>query len=344
MKLRRILSLIISALLGGLFLVLLIHLGNVNLRVTLEMLRHVSAVDFLELVSLNGLLVGLSTVKWRAIDAVLRRASDKVPSRMTVFFLSGMGMALGLILPVQLGMTAARTIGVRSYGGTLKRGTGGTVYEQGFDLLVIVILAGASAVAWFFHGGGWMWLACAISSIAVALLSVRPVVRLAQSLVRNVPDLTAQPRPRWLPERPYQWSGRLLRGLSDLQHSGLLNLRLARRLILLSIARFAVVVLMACQTARAIGVHIGIWPMTAAIPFASLANLFAVTPGGVGVNELTSATVLKMFGIPLSIASPWAIANRILVMFSCCVVVAASWFPLNIVGFAKIGKSRRSAL
>lgn len=333
MKLRRILFLIFSALLAGFLIVLLIHLGRVNLHVTVQMLGRVSVINFVELVLLNGLLIGISTVRWRSIDAVLRHPSDAVPSGVTAYFVTSTGMALGLILPVQLGMTAARTIGTRAYGRTLKRGTGGTVFEQSFDLLIVVILAGASAITWFLHGGGWMWLACAVPLLALALLVVKPSVRFVQLIARRVPDLTALPKPAWLPRRPYRWLVRILRGLSDIQHSGLLSVRLARRLLALSILRFSVVVLMGAQTARAIAARIPLWHMAAMVPFGTVANLLGITPGGIGVNELTSATVLSMFGTPLSLASQWALANRVLVILSCCAVVAVA------LGLLKIGKA-----
>jgi uncharacterized protein (TIRG00374 family) len=333
MKLRRVLFLLLSILLAGFFLVLLIHLGKVNLGATVEMLRRVSPVDFVELVLLNAVLIGISTVRWRSIDAVLRHASDAVPSRMTAFFVTSTGMALGLILPVQIGMTTARTIGTRAYGRTLKRGTAGTVFEQSFDLVVVATLAGASAVTWLVHGGGWTWLGCAVPLIALALLAVNPSVRLARSVARRVPDLTSRSCPRWLPERPYQWLQRALSGLSNLQHSGLLNVRLARRLLILSVARFCVVVLMGAQTARAVAARIPLWHMAAMVPFGTTANLLGITPGGIGVNELTAAAVLSMFGTPLTIASQWALANRVLVTLSCCAVVAVALALLN---FGKI--------
>lgn len=325
MKLRRILFLLLSILLGGFFLVLLIHLGKINLRVTLQMLGRVRAIDFIELVILNGLLIGLSTIKWRTIDAVLRHSSDAIPSKITAFFVTSTGMALGLVLPVQLGMTTARTVGTRAYGRTLKRGTGGTIFEQSFDLLVVVILTGASAITWFFHGGGWMWLVCAVPLITLALLAVTPSVRLLQTLAGRVPDLSARSRLPWLPGLLYEWSKRALGSLSNVQHSGLLNARLAHRLLLLSAIRFGVVVLMAGQTARAVGVDIPLWQMAASVPFVFIANLISMTPGGIGLNELTSATVLSMFGTPFSLASQWALANRVLGTGACFSVVAAAF-------------------
>jgi uncharacterized membrane protein YbhN (UPF0104 family) len=87
---------------------------------------------------------------------------------------------------------------------------------------------------------------------------------------------------------------------------------------MLSVGRFIVVVLMSIQTAEAIGVHIPLWQMAAAIPFVVFASVIALTPGGLGVNELTAVTALKVFGTPMAIGAQWALANRVL--------LAASYF------------------
>ena len=89
-------------------------------------------------------------------------------------------------------------------------------------------------------------------------------------------------------------------------------------------ARFAIQVLMAGQTAEAIGVHIPLWHLAAAMPFVIIACVIVVTPGGLGVNELSYATTLHLFGTPLNVGAQWALANRFLVASSCFVVAACA--------------------
>jgi uncharacterized membrane protein YbhN (UPF0104 family) len=64
--------------------------------------------------------------------------------------------------------------------------------------------------------------------------------------------------------------------------------------------------------------------MAAAMPFATLANVIGITPGGIGVNELASVTALHLFGTPLDIASQWALANRVLATGSCLAAAACA--------------------
>lgn len=312
MILRRVFLLLLSVALGVVLVALLIKIGEIDVRLTLRQLQSVSPTAFVKLVLLNALLVCLSTAKWRSVDAALRRPSDAVPSRITSFAVTGAGMALGLVLPVQIGMTAARTLGTYVHGRPLKRGTAGTLFEQSFDLLIVLFLSVASGVTWLYSGGPVMWMACAAVMIVLALLAVGPSIRLIRWLGDTYNARTEAPQ------------NRILRAVWEIQHSTLLNASLARRLVMLSAARFGVVVLMAGQTAAAIHAHIPLWQMAAAVPFVVIATVIAVTPGGIGVNELTYATGLKSFGTPLAVAAQWSLANRFLATASCFAVAACA--------------------
>jgi hypothetical protein len=312
MTIRRVLLLLGSISLGVILVVLLIRVGKIDLRLTLLQLESVSPVAFIKLVLLNGLMVYLSTAKWRSIDDVLRRPSDSIPSKITSFGITSAGMALGLVLPVQVGMAAARTLGTYVHGRPIKRGTAGTLFEQGFDLLMVAFLAAASGATWFYSGGAVMWTACAAGMTVLAISVVGPLIGLIRWAGASYSARTAAP------------GNRILRAVWELQHSRLLNATLARRLVMLSALRFCVVVLMAAQTAEAIHAPIPLWHMAAAVPFVFIATIVAVTPGGIGVNELTSATALKFFGTPLAIAAQWSLANRFLVTASCFAVATCA--------------------
>jgi uncharacterized membrane protein YbhN (UPF0104 family) len=108
---------------------------------------------------------------------------------------------------------------------------------------------------------------------------------------------------------------------------------LARQLMGLSAARFVIQVLMAGQSAEAIGVHIPLWHLAAAMPFVIIACVIVATPGGLGVNELSYAATLHLFGTPLNVGAQWALANRVLVASSCLVVATCA---ISLLGLARI--------
>jgi Lysylphosphatidylglycerol synthase TM region len=307
MSWRRWLLGIGSAILALVLIVVLIKVGKINLRLTLDQLRTVSWLSFTKLFLLNCVLVYLSTEKWRIIDAAWRRASDSIPSRITAFAHTSFGFALGIFLPVQLAMSTARAFGTQVHGRPLKRGAAGTLFEQGFDFLTVFVLAGASGATRFYHGRGTMWILAAAVATLLLLLVVKPSVHMIRRLAILAAPGSVTARNKW---------GEVLRSFSELQHSGLLNVALARRLVMLSLLRFGVVVLMSVETAEAIGLHIPFWQMGATVPFVVIASVLALTPGGLGVNELTSVTALRIFGTPLTVATQWAVANRILIAVS----------------------------
>jgi uncharacterized membrane protein YbhN (UPF0104 family) len=308
MTLRRLSLGLASAALTILLIVLLVKVGKIDLRVTFQQLRSVTLVSLAQLVLLTGLHVYLSSQKWRCVDTALRRPSDAVPSRTMSFALTSIGVALGQVLPVQLSMSVARTVGTYFQGGAFRRGTGGTLFEQSFDVLIVVFLAAASGITRVSRGGGTMWTTWAIGVIAFALLAIGPAVRLIRAQAMSLASRSGGPR------------NRILRSIADFHQSGLLNESLARKLMALSAARFVVQALMAAQAAKMIGVQIPLWHFAAAMPFVIIACVIVVTPAGLGVNELSYATALHMFGTPLAIGAQWALANRFLVASSCFVV------------------------
>ena len=330
MTLRRFLLAIASLALAVLLIALLIKVSKIDLRVTARQLESVSLLSFTKIVLLNVLLVYFSSEKWRSIDAAWRRSTDSAPSRMTSFTLTSAGLALGMLLPVQLAMATARTLGTYVHGRPLKRGTAGTLIEQGFDLLTVGFLAIASWATWLYHGGGTMWTLLAISMTAIAFLVVGPAIHAIRWLSAFYNSRGATP------------GNRIFRTFGELQHSAALNARLASRLVMLSVGRFCVVVLISIETANAIGLQIPLWQMAATIPVVIFASVIALTPGGIGINELAGVGALTIFGTPMAVATQWALANRVL--------VAASYFFVAICAALVLGArkliaaSRRDAI
>ena len=176
-----------------------------------------------------------------------------------------------------------------------------------------------------------MWLLSAAGMIALALLAVAPLIRLARRIASYLERALARRTP----------SRKNLQEFFALLQSGVLRESLTRRLVILSAARFVVVVLMAGSTAAAIGTSIPLWQLAAATPFVYLATVIAATPGGIGVNELTYTGVLRIFGTPLSVAAPWTLANRVLCVVSCFLVAAFAATLMGASRFASAGAARR---
>ena len=318
MNVRRCFLWGLSAGLTVVLILLLIRVSKLDFRVTLLQLRGVSGFSFFTLVLLTAGHIYLSSLKWRCVDARLRSVADAAPSRYMSFALTSLGVALGQLLPVQLSMSLARTLGTYFYGKALRRGTGGTLFEQAFDVMIVGFVTIASGLTLFYRGGAVLWLISATIMASIAMLAVGPAVGLIR---RQVAALNA---------RPGSPSNRLLRSIAGLQGSRLLDKNLGQQLMALSALRFIIQVLMAGQAAQAIGVHIPLWHFAAAMPFVIIACVLVVTPAGLGVNELSYAATLHLFGTPLHTGAQWALANRFLVASSCLAVAVCASAVLGI--------------
>jgi uncharacterized membrane protein YbhN (UPF0104 family) len=301
MKAKSILWTMGSVAVSVALIVLLIHVAKISPRATVHQLAGARRGPLLRLLLLMTLHVFLSAEKWRSMDRVIHRPGDVPLTRSVAFAVTSGGVALGQILPMQLSMVVARVLGTQLHGRAFTRGTVGTIFDQGSDFLLVCFLIPASALTWLLAFGPAAWLGLAVVMAVLAVLTVDPTVQ----LVRRVAAYSIR--------RNSTPPNRIQRALEELAASPLLASPVLRRLLLLSIVRFVVLVLMAGETSRAIGSSVPLWHLGAAMPFVVLSSALAITPGGIGLNELTYATALSLFGTPLSVGVPWALANRILV-------------------------------
>ena len=297
-----------SAALAISLLTMLVWASKIDLHTILVQLKNVRQTAFLELVLLIGLQSFLSAQKWRLVDSVVRQDSEPALPIAATFAMTSIGLAFGHILPLSVSMVAARTLGIYGRNKALQRSTIGTLFDQGFDFLIVCLLVPASAITRFLHGGAKTWIGIAVPTISVAFLALSLgtwlLDRLAGSIART--KSLAQ--------------NRFGRTVIELKTSGTWHVSLVRKLFALSCVRFLVLVFMAGRTTEAIGASVPLWHLAAAMPFVVISTVMALTPGGLGVNELTFAVALSSFGTPLHAAAEWALANRLLVAVSSFVV------------------------
>jgi hypothetical protein len=262
----------------------------------------------------------LSALKWRLIDRAMRRPVDTALPRSTSFALTSVGAALGQVLPIQVSMSMARTLGIWVHGPAVRRGTVGTLFEQAFDFAIVCFLLIASAATRLLHGKAMMWMAFAVPMVMVAILSVGALTRVLRWVGSGVTSSDSKPA-RW----------RCV--LADLQQSPLLEPGLGRQLMALSTARFVVFVMIVGQTSAAIRSDVPFWQLAAAMPFVIFSSAVAIVPGGLGVAEWSWAAALGLFGTPLVSAAQWALVNRLL---ACAAAFVIAIFAVTFVLITKM--------
>jgi uncharacterized membrane protein YbhN (UPF0104 family) len=313
---QNLLTSIGSCLLAIALLVALLLRVNLDFAALGRLFAAVRAEYFAVIVFLVAASVFLASEKWRLVDVHLAQSS--LPrSRAFYVTLTGLGQACGQVLPTQLALVLSRSVGTwMTQGGGSRRSVVGTVLEQAFDLLAVLIFIVPSVVA-LVLGGFWSWVAVIGAAGVLAFVGVAPVMRGFGRLAGRLRPLSAA--------GPLSSRGRLRHaclGIVTTLNAG--DIALARRLLAISFVRFFVLCLMASATSRAGGFDVPDWHLAVALPVVVLATAFPLTPGGIGVNEWTFVTALVALGAPTETAVQWAVLNRVLVCAASLIVGAMS--------------------
>src|SRR5579883_3817 len=286
MKLRSGAVAVVSLAIGLALVGLLLRISGLGLQDITARFAGMDTRAFFGLVCLIILNAFLSSEKWRITDRAIRHTSNRELSQFESFTLSALGSALGQILPVQLSMPLARTLGTRIHGRAFNRGTLGSLFEQSFDVFFGCFLMIASVGTYLLHGQWNIWVALAVPCAAIAILSVGTILGLTRRLAGKAVSERAN---------PVGWRKFAI----ELSNSALLEPALGRKLMFFSALRFVVFVLMAGEITRAIHMAIPLWRLAAAMPFALLSTAAGITPGGLGLAEFTYVGVLAALGTPV---------------------------------------------
>ena len=250
-----------------------------------------------------ALNVFFSSWKWRLTDEALRSPEEQRVSTGVAFAATAFGATLGQILPAPISMAASRTLASTIYGKALRRGTLATIFEQIFDVVALCLLAIPSVLTCVMRRGAGTWFAMALP---LSLFAVWGTGKALDAVFRITTKFNGDS----------QWE----RTIANLQDAGLFHPKLARKLMVLAFGRFAVNVLTASQTTAAIHAVIPVWYLAVAMPLVLMAVVIGVTPGGIGLAESGYAGTLHFLGVPLAIATRWAIATRVLSLASTLVI------------------------
>ena len=311
--------LLASAALAVILLALLFVSSDLDLAAIGRSLLGVRLGELGEIVLLLGVNNALAGEKWRLIALRLPPGNAAAMPRRLYFAFTSIGVALGQIVPAQLSLVLSRSIGAHLHGGrALSRGMAATLFDYFFDVLVAAFFAAASILVLLTGGGERAWMLCATAICLAGFLLFGSAARLLASAARSL-------------------------GACGIDRLGALGAALAlsplptpaigRRLLAISLLRYAVLVQIGAVSAAAIGADLTYWHIAASLPFAVIANALAITPGSLGVNEWTVSSALLALGTPLPVSAEWALVNRVLVA-----VAAAVW---GVAGVVFAAASRR---
>jgi uncharacterized membrane protein YbhN (UPF0104 family) len=190
------------------------------------------------------------------------------------------------------------------------------VLERLLDLVLPLLLLGWALAARFDVLGAWVgdWpglslLACALVFVAVAVPLLRPGVRVALDVYLAV-------RLRLGKER---------RTEVEAQAMPEVDMRLSAKVAMHSLLRFTFVIVQFWGIAGAVGLELSWVEMTTATPFAQLAGMIGLAPGGLGMLEVGWAGGLGFVGADAVAISLFVLAQRAGVIAFFGVLTLISW-------------------
>lgn len=254
----------------------------------------------------------ITALKWRLVTRVTARGADLGLGFYAYTALIGL---LGQVLPMHVALLAGRSVALRGHARVpLRRGAGGVLYDQAFDLLVpalmLVPLLLVLGAAVSLRTGTLIAVLLALAAgVALATLG-EPVIRAVLGpLVGRLPA-------RW----------RESAALRSLQQD---RPALASRVTLAtlygySLLRFSNLVLRAWLVAWTLNLNISWMVILFANGAVTLSLILAFVPGGLGVVEWGWVGMLLAFGVPAEAAAHYAISSRLFALAALAIVNLAN--------------------
>lgn len=207
---------------------------------------------------------------------------------------TALGTLAGQVLPLQLVTPTVRAWSARRHDIPVSRAAGTSVFEQLFDVVVLLSMGVIGLMA---SVVGMAWAPMLAGAVLVALtLLLRPVLGLGA-------DALAQGGRRGLPGLSRLAQG--ARQARDLP-GGLLA-----RLVGLSILRYGLLVCLNVMVLACLVPGVPLLPLVLAFPLIQAVSAMPLVPGGLGVTEATWVSILMASGIPAPEAAGAALGLRI---------------------------------
>ncbi|MFV8756152.1 lysylphosphatidylglycerol synthase domain-containing protein [Nannocystaceae bacterium ST9] len=220
-----------------------------------------------------------------------------------------------------------RGVALRSAGS--KRGLGHAatqvVLERLLDLVLPILLLGWALALRYDTLGTWVGEWPGLSLLAVALVFLLAAVPLLEPSVGVALRVYLAIRLRLGRRRRAEVEAEVAASGSETHLVPAVDLRLSAEVALLSLLRFAFVIVQFWGIAGAVGLTIGWVEMSQATPFAQLAGMIGLAPGGLGMLEVGWAGGLGFVGADAIAISLFVLAQRAGVIAFFGALTAASW-------------------
>lgn len=242
----------------------------------------------------------LSSLKWRMVMALF--AEGRQPHWGLYVLYTGLGAVLSLVMMPHLAMGMARALGAKYHlGQSPVTAAAASVYEQIFDIGVLMLFAAATVLVIAFGLDAASWIAVAGCLIVAAALVLPAAGEWGISVLLRLMAVPARYNDR--AKLALEWFG-------GAEARRAFSRGVVVQLFLISVTRYLFLLLRGFVVLWAVGLPITEEDFVNVFALVQLSKLVSVTPAGLGVSEWTWSALLVWWGTSLDGAVQFVLVNR----------------------------------
>lgn len=301
---------------------------NITFPQFYTLLGAISTTSALGIFCCTGAFVLLSSLKWGMVMRGIAGAGAESGGWAVYVFYTSLGSVLSTVMTVHLGVAVTRALGAKFH---LKQsqtvGAGASIYEQLFDVGVILLFVVPAVLVLVFGLDPWVWVLLALCSVILTgvtiSLAARPSRRLLLGLVAFLGKYSQK----------FKAAADFLTGENSrfLFRPGFMI-----QMFLISVVRYLILMLRSFLVLWATGIQIADQDFLNAFSLVQMSKFVSVTPAGLGISEWTWSGVLALFGYPLDTAVQFVLVHRVATVLSLVAFCAVVSFA----GLALWGRTR----
>lgn len=257
---------------------------------------------------LTGFQIALSAFKWRLVLSHISPEMTKKETFGFFYFVSVASAFLSHLMTSYLSAIVVRSWAAkRAHSLPLGKGASTSLFEQLFDVAVILAALAPTVLVYIVGGSFVLWAALTSASLILGLSVFLILGRISQNLPAG--------------DAHGSIVARVFAAFAGAQNAGLFRAATVVQLYSISVLRYLLILVRAPLTAVTLFTGIGIVATTQGFTVVQSMQLASLTPGNLGIQEWSWTGVLSLTGVSVETAAAFAIAYR-LVTFTAMSLVA----------------------
>ncbi len=309
---RATLSILAGLLTAALLIVFLLSYSGVTANQLGEWLKRPNGLQLFGIFLASTAHMAFGAFKWRTIVSRIAPAQTARAGRMFFMFYTTVSAALAQFIMVHVASLLVRGLAGRIHHNVpFIHGAAASVFEQLFDVYILLVFAVSGIIGWTFALSPAPWFAVTTVVLLMGWLMLSVTLRFLKA--RATLDLGTTRLARTVTE----WIGTCIR-------LGLVEPRLVSRLYTFSVLRYLSMLARVAIVVSATTPALPLFDSVLGFTVVQTSQLIAITPGSLGITEWTWTGFMALQGYPPDIGTAFSLALRILSYASILAVLAVT--------------------